>query len=575
MAERAFPAPVGSRIWTRLAGMSIRLLTLRPFYILTALAVVQWLLLVALIASIHHNGWLFYQGGDETFYYTAGWGISRGHLPQTSIGYGWTLLMAPIALFAGPSYLVGLPAVVLLQVLVLLPLGLVFAYGIGERIAGRWLGTVVAVGWVVAPYLVIPGFQHSYHEKWVEQFLPQALGLTGLSDFFAMVVTMGAAWLFLRALDTRGTGDAVLAGLLTGLSIGIKPADVLFLAGPALAFLVARHRETVLVYAAAIVPAALTLAVWKERGLGHLPILGVTIGYGSARAASVALPLAVNLPGSLNFDWHQLGINMAQIRESFWSMRLVELLPFAGFASVARISWSKALFLGGWLGAFILVKGTSQRAAVQDGTFWRLLMPAWPAYLVLACALPLLFPGLGRAAKTRLERVVPIPVRGRTVIASAALAGALPLIVLATLPTLRDRSIVSEFTNNVIVPIAGDFKLHARSMRGTVRLSWHRPSGARGKIFYRVYRSRIGGQPAIGGVVDYVDGIACVPPSRAAAACRLLMDPVSVTTSTTMVDRTPPQIWSYRVGMMANWLDDPSRGDVLMISAPVRARIPG
>ncbi len=550
-------------------------MSIRPVYVLAVLVVVQWLALAVLVASIRHNGWLFYQGGDETFYYTAGWGIAGGHLPQTSIGYGWTLLLAPIALLAGPSYLAALPAVVLLQVLVLLPLGLVFAYGIGERVAGRWFGYTVAVGWIVAPYLAIPGFVHRFHEQWVDQFLPQALGLTGLSDFFAMVATAGAAWLFLRMLDTRGDGDAVLAGLLTGLSIGIKPPDVLFVAGPLLAILVARRWRNGAVYAAAILPAALTLAVWKERGLGHLPILGVTIVQGAAGGASVVPPLGLSLPKSLNFDWGHLGDNMAQIREFFWSMRLVEILPFAGVVAVARVSLAKALFFAGWLAAFVLVKGTSDRANVQDGTFFRLLMPAWPAYLVLAAALPLLVPGVAQAIRDRLPSLRPITLRSRSVLASGALLGAVPLLVLAALPILHGRTIVSEFTNNVIVPIGGDFDLRATRSGGAVKLAWRRPAGARGAVFYRVYRSPISGQAPIGGVTGFVDGIGCLPDTGGATACRLLMDPIAATTATTFVDRPPKQGWSYRVGLMANWVDDPTRGDVLLIGAPVRASIPG
>jgi hypothetical protein len=565
MAERVLPAPVAPRVWTGLVRAWMWTTALRPAYVLAALAVVQWLALVGLVASIRHNGWLFYQGGDQTFYYTAAWGISNHHLPQTSIGYGWTLLLSPIALFAGPSYLVAVPWVVLLQVVFLLPLGLFFAYGIGDRIAGRWLGYVTAAGWVVAPYLVIPGFVHRYHEQWVEQFLPQALGLTGLSDFFAMVVTVGAAYFFLRALDTRGSGDAVLAGLLTGLSIGIKPADVLFLAGPALALLVARHWRTAFVYGAAILPGALALAIWKERGLGHLPILATTAVHS---VASVAPPLALNIPSSLNLDWHQLGLNMAQFREFFWSMRLVEVLPFAGLIAVARVSWSKALFLGGWLAAFVIFKGTSHRAAVQDGTFFRLLMPAWPAYLALGCALPLLFPGVARRVRTRALQ--PIAWRARPVLASLAVIGAVPVLVLVALPTLQGRSIVSEYTNNVIVPIAGDFDVHARRTAAGVVLTWREPSDARGKVFYRIYRSPIAGQPAVGGVVGYEDGIACIPPGRGAAACRLLMDEAGIRRSTRFVDKPPPGAWSYRIGLMANWLDDPTRGDVLMVSPPVR-----
>jgi len=544
-------------------------MSLRPAYVLGGLVVVQWLALLALVASIRHNGWLFYQGGDETFYYSAGWGISRGHLPQTSVGYGWTLLLAPVALFAGPSYLAALPAVVLVQVLVLLPLALLFAYGIGERIAGRWLGYVCAVGFLVAPYLVIPGFEHRYHEQWVEQFLPQALGMTGLSDFFAMVATMGAAWLFLRALDWRGTGDAVLAGLLAGLSIGIKPADALFLGGVILALLVVREWRLSAFYAAGIVAPLVTLAVWKERGLGHIPVLGLTL---VRVGASVLPPLGISVPSSINLDWGQLGNNMAQFREFFWSMRLVEILPFAGLAAVWRVSGTKALFLGGWLAAFVVVKGTSHRASVQDGTFFRLLMPAWPAYLVLACALPLLVPGVAQRVKQQVAAVRPILLRSRPVVATGALIGVAPLLVVAALPTLKDRSIVSEFTNNVIVPVAGDFDARARLVHGRAELSWRRPAAARGDVFYRVYRSQIAGGAPIGGVVDYVDGIACQPPSRAAADCQLLMDPVTVTPSRTFAEQAQPGWRTYRVGLMANWLDDPTRGDVLMISKPVRVK---
>src|SRR5207253_3001963 len=179
VAERVLPAVGSSRLWAAVLRAWTWAMSLRPAYVLAGLVVVQWLALLGLVASIRHNGWLFYQGGDETFYYTAGWGISGGHLPQTAVGYGWTLLLAPIAL----------------------------------------------------------------------------------------VATMGAAWLFLRALDSRGTGDAVIAGLLAGLSIEIKPADALLLGGVILALLFVREWRLSAYYAAGIASPLLTLAVGKERGL--------------------------------------------------------------------------------------------------------------------------------------------------------------------------------------------------------------------------------------------------------------------------------------------------------------------
>ena len=69
-------------------------------------------------------------------------------------------------------------------------------------------------------------------------------------------------------------------------------------------------------------------------------------------------------------------------------------------------------------------------------------------------------------------------------------------------------------------------------------------------------------------IVTHLEGF---PRERAAAACRLLMEPLTQTRSATFVEKPPSGGWSYRVGLMANWLDDPARGDVLLLSAPVRA----
>ncbi|MFN2627211.1 MAG: hypothetical protein ABR569_01085 [Gaiellaceae bacterium] len=572
MAERTLTAPAPSRIRPLTARAWVWTMELRPLSVLGLLAVVQWLALLALIVSIHHNGWLFYQGGDETFYYTTGWGIAGGHLPPTSIGYGWSLLLAPIALFAGPSYLAALPGIVLLQVLVLLPLGLWFAYGLGERLAGRWLGYTVAVGWVVAPYLVIPGFVQRFHAQWVEQFLPQALGLTGLADFVSMVVVTGAVWLFLRALDSRAPGDALLAGLITGLAIGIKPANVLFVAGPGLALLATRRWRTGLLYGVAIAPAALTLAVWKERGLGHLPLLAVTVVH--VAGAATAAPLVATGAAGLHAHWTQLGNNLAQLREFFWSMRLIEWLPFAGFVALARVSWPKALVVGGWLAAFILVKGTSSGANVQDATFFRLLMPAWPAYLVLVASLPLLVPDVARAVRGRvLPAIRPIATRGIPLVAAAALLGFVPLVAVAALPTLQNRSIVSEFTNNVVVPAGVDFHLRARATPKGVELTWRRPAGARGAVFYRLYseQARYIWDRTLTPVEH---GIACLKNVGGARRCRVLMNVLGTTEGTTYLDRGRSRVFDYRVGLAANWLKDPSRGDVLMLSRQANPSLP-
>ena len=42
----------------------------QPWSILVALLVLQWLALLVFAASVQHNGWLYYQGGDQTYYWT-------------------------------------------------------------------------------------------------------------------------------------------------------------------------------------------------------------------------------------------------------------------------------------------------------------------------------------------------------------------------------------------------------------------------------------------------------------------------------------------------------------------------
>ena len=115
----------------------------------------------------------------------------------------------------GPTYLQALPALVVVQVLVLGPLALLCVYGIAAQIGGRLLGYWAALLWVIAPFAAIPLFVDRYHERWTEQFLPQALGLTAMADFPSMVLVLAAALFVVRSLAPGRVPDAVLAGLLS------------------------------------------------------------------------------------------------------------------------------------------------------------------------------------------------------------------------------------------------------------------------------------------------------------------------------------------------------------------------
>src|SRR5437870_5168913 len=114
------------RLAERLPGLVVRRASLgfalrEPFAVLGPLILVQWLALLAFVLTVRHNGWLFYQGGDESFYYGTSWLLADWHMPTTPIGYGWSYLTSPIALFGGPNVLAALPAIVQFETLVLLP----------------------------------------------------------------------------------------------------------------------------------------------------------------------------------------------------------------------------------------------------------------------------------------------------------------------------------------------------------------------------------------------------------------------------------------------------------------------
>jgi hypothetical protein len=122
------------------AWLEERVATLEPRLVLGGFVVLQWLTLVAFVLVVRHNGWLFYQGGDETFHWSAAWSIAHGHVPESEIGFGWAYILSPIGLVFGSYYLSALPVVVILQVLVLMPVALFCVYGIAARIGGRLLG---------------------------------------------------------------------------------------------------------------------------------------------------------------------------------------------------------------------------------------------------------------------------------------------------------------------------------------------------------------------------------------------------------------------------------------------------
>jgi hypothetical protein len=551
----------GSLTAARGAGHTLDRLLERPLTVLATLAGAQILTTLALALRVQHNGWVYYQGGDQIWFSTTGWLLSRLQLTPTVSSYLWPLVQAPITWVTGPTYVQALPALVLLNVLVLGPIGLLCVYGIAARIGGRLLGYWAALLWVIAPYAAIPLWVERYHEKWTEQFLPQATGLTAMADFPSMIVVLAAALFVTRSLSPGRITDAALAGLLLSAAGGLKPPNLLMGAGAALAYPLARRWREAVAFGVAVGAGLFMLAFWKERALGTIPAFAVEQVRVAAGAAPVALEISLRKYVNLNLDHWRL--QMDQLRELFWSPRFAEWAPFAGLLAVIRARRAPiAGLLAGWLAAFILVKGFNESADIEANTFWRLLMPAWPAYLLLLASIPLLVPTLVRQLGARGAPPADRPVRRRWVAAALVLTILLPAGATAASSRITPPTpaIVPNIpSGNMLTPIDKNIVLTARRVGKAQQLSWK--DGHWGaKVFYRVFRST---RPH--------GDLLCTTSSSVAWVCNFYGEAIGTTREHTFVDPTAPRGATYRIGVGTNWANDPNLGDIFAFSPLVPA----
>ena len=556
-ASKATPHPVTSE-WARrvtdYGGRAVSAVTDRPLPTVAALAVAQWLAILAYGLTVRHNGWLFYQGGDQIWLLTTGWLLGDGELAPTYTGYGWPLVVAPIMLFTGPSFAAAMPAVIALNVLVLGPLLLWAIYALAARIAGRAFGLLAAALWVVLPFAVIPLWRDDYHERYVEQFLPQALGLTGLADYQSMVLLLVGALLFMRALETNAVLDLVAAGLVVGFAVGVKPSNGLFVAAAVVAAVLARNVRSLLPFGLTLLPTLLTLALWKQRGLGSVPAFALD----ETRLATAAVLGLPAVERYVDLDWANLHDNANHLREYFWSARLLEWLPIAGAIGVARRSLPLAGLLATWFGAFLLIKGTTPLSTVSSGSFFRFIMPGYPAYFLLAVSTLLLVPTLGRRlAQSWPER--PARRLDRRLVAGLAVALAVvPVLVIAVVRPLEstDKAVI---VNEILTPVDAEIDVSVESDGDARVITWAHPSAGASDVFYRVFRTSSGG-----------DDIDCLD-HAGSRECRLQMELLGTTRERHWRDSSPPAGSLYRIGVAANWRDDPTAGDVATLSRPVPA----
>ncbi|HSC90730.1 MAG TPA: hypothetical protein VLB86_03665, partial [Gaiellaceae bacterium] len=456
----------------------------------------------------------------------------------------------PVAAAAGPNLLDGMPAIVLLQVLVLLPAALVGVYALGARLAGRAVGLGAALLWVAGPWVAIPLFDADYHEKFVDQFLPQALGLTAMSDLPSTVALLAAALLTVRVLDHDDVWAGAAAGVGAGLALAIKPSVALALPAFALGLAVAGRWRAILGAFAGLALPVLALVVWKARGVGYLPAF--TSGEAHVAAGGVFTPVEKYVDWSFD-HLHQIE---RDLRGEFFSVRLLEVAPLVGIVGLARRTLPGAILVGGWFWLVVLVKGGSSLASIDSGSFFRYVMPVYPAFCVLVAALLLLVPTYGRrlAAVSR-----PGPPSRRTSIAVAApLSLAFTAVLAVTaLVTPVDRPVTVRWASTQpLIPVVDDLQPQASSDGKRVTLRWEDAPPTSAATFYRVFRGRD-------------DDLDCSD-DGGALYCTLLTQPVGQVREPVFSEEPPgPGRWIYRVSVAADYRDDPNEGDPVVISGPV------
>jgi hypothetical protein len=548
-----------------------RVEAVRPRFILAGLIVLEWLTTLGVALTVRHNGWLYYQGGDELWHYTTAWVMGQGHLPHTSIGYAWSMVLLPFALLGGPNLMAPLPFIVLLNVLVLMPIALLATYGIGNRIGGRLFGYWTALLWVLVPLIGIKYADTGYHQAYTELLLPQGLGLTAMSDFPSMAAGAAAAYFTLRALQDDDPWSATLAGLLAGVALGIKPSNAPLVVGMGLALLWSRRWRPTAYVVAGLVPSVIALALWKGRGEGAIPLFrngAVGTQHLVVAAAAPVLAFSLSLHKYIHPSWSFFSQQLDSIREHFWSVRVLEWVAIGGTIGLLRRSRPAGLLFGGWLFATLFVKWASPgHGTVDDSDLLRQTISTIPAWLVVISGVVLLLPRLPQ----RLGRPEPKPwgthrMRVGLTAVMVTFFAIVPACLAVGLPTLKNSDTISYYTQtgaslSAPFPVDSGWRPTVTRRGRTAILTWPRLTPLGGTVDYQVLAAPAS-QPII---CDETSG---------GAQCRLNAGILAAIHGTRYVAKSGGES-IYRIAAVASWIDDPTAGNIFVVGPPVTIRLPG
>jgi hypothetical protein len=188
-------------------------------------------------------------------------------------------------------------------------------------------------------------------------------------------------------------------------------------------------------------------------------------------------------------------------------------------------------------------------------------MPAWPAYLLLFAAIPLLLPTLARRLGERLRAPASTPIASRWLIATAVVTVLLPATAIAvSTPIESPTSALTQDDAGNFILTSVDESVQLRVERGPDgnRLTWDEDPW-RAEVFYRVYRAD--GEDV---ECEHTDG-------HPAVSCYFIGGLLETVREPEFVDADAPPTATYRVGVGTNWIDDPAFGDVFAFSPPAAA----
>jgi hypothetical protein len=187
-------------------------------------------------------------------------------------------------------------------------------------------------------------------------------------------------------------------------------------------------------------------------------------------------------------------------------------------------------------------------------------MPAWPAYLLLFAAAPLV---LSRGAPSGRQRPEPPGATrrvGKGTLAAAVAVGLLPILVTLALrasDTSRHALLIDSATTSLLTPVDSNIVLRVERRGGVNELVWRTPN-YHADVVYGIYRAR-----------PTESGFVCV--RRGVERCTLDMPSLRTTRAHRFVDEHSFPAMTYRIGVAAHYADVRAFGDVFALSPAVSA----